>query len=87
MVRNYIKKTERNKTDGAIMQRAVDSVRGGSSIRKIAADYQINRTTLSRYLKKTDASPANDIQYKPAYNSRQVDIIDEVDQIGIDNRV
>lgn len=72
MVRNYDPKTDRGKADGEIMQRAVEAVRKGSSVRKAAADYNVNRTTLARYLKKSENKPATSVTFKPAYNSRQV---------------
>ena len=60
MVRNYKPKTDRGKTDGSLMKRAVQEVSGGRSIREVSRALNIDRTTLSRYYKKFSEGQAEE---------------------------
>ncbi|GBN59777.1 hypothetical protein AVEN_211121-1 [Araneus ventricosus] len=48
MVRNYKPKTDRRKVDGSLMERAVEEVMKGRSVRQTSKDLAIDRRTLSR---------------------------------------
>ncbi|GBN22123.1 hypothetical protein AVEN_206133-1, partial [Araneus ventricosus] len=48
MVRNYKPKTDRRKVDGSLMERAVEEVMNGRSVRQTSKDLAIDRRTLSR---------------------------------------
>lgn len=74
MVRNYKPKTDRAKADGSLMKRAVEEVlENGRSVRQVARDLQIDRITLSRYIKKYQAGLATSNEdFAPNFNHRQV---------------
>ena len=72
-VQNYKPKTSRAKADSGLMKRAVDEVEKGHSIRQVARDLNIDRITLSRYVKKFRAGlAATNDDFKPCFNHRQV---------------
>ena len=73
MVRKYLAKTDRGRADGNLMERAVDEVVKGKSIREVSRLLHVNRITLSRYVKKFQAGQAEKTKdYAPNYNTRQV---------------
>ena len=75
MVRNYKPKTDRGKADGNLMKRAVEEVTEGKSIREVSRTLDIDRTTLSRYVKKFQAGQVEKTtDYTPKYNTRQVGV-------------
>ena len=73
MVRNYKPKTERRKVDGALMKRAVEEVTDGKSVREVSRLLNVDRITLSRYVKKSHEGKVQDTKdFVPKYNTRQV---------------
>ena len=54
MVRHYKPKAQKGRHDGTLMQRAVEDVRNGKSLRSVARDLKLNRTTLGRYVKRME---------------------------------
>ncbi|CAH1985292.1 unnamed protein product [Acanthoscelides obtectus] len=56
MFRNFKRKTEKGKAPPDVLLRAARLVRLGSSIRKAAADFNVNYRTLTRYCKKLPES-------------------------------
>lgn len=55
------------------MKRAVEEVKNGRSVREVARALQINRTTLSRYVKKSLAlQNGSSDDFLPHFNTRQV---------------
>lgn len=54
MPRNYTRKTRWGLTPIEEMKRAVSDVKGGKSIRSVAKERNIDRSTLRRYIKKSE---------------------------------
>lgn len=54
MPRNYVRKTDRGSTPLEELMMAVAEVKGGKSIRKVAKERMIDRSTLRRYLQKEE---------------------------------
>ena len=52
MVRYYKRKTQKGQHDGTLMLKAVRAVSNGMSIRTVARDLGLNRTTIGRYVKR-----------------------------------
>ncbi|XP_076035778.1 uncharacterized protein LOC143021873 isoform X3 [Oratosquilla oratoria] len=83
MVRKYQSKTDRARADGNLMERAVDEVVKGKSIREVSRLLDVNRITLSRYVKKFQAGQAKKTKdYAPKYNTRQVFTEEEEDGLA-----
>ena len=61
IVRHYKPKTKKGLYDGTLMQRAVEDVRNGKSLRSVARDLKLNRTTLGRYVRRMDGMDLEDI--------------------------
>ncbi|XP_046687357.1 cell wall adhesin EAP1-like, partial [Homalodisca vitripennis] len=59
MVRNYVRKTGRGKYEIETMERAVKEVRGGRSMRSVAAEFGLCDRTLANYCKKLSAAPGS----------------------------
>ncbi|KAK3885036.1 hypothetical protein Pcinc_010691 [Petrolisthes cinctipes] len=73
MVRNYKPKTDRGRVDGNLMKRAVEEVTKGKSVREVSRAMNVDRITLSRYVKKFQEGQAETTKdYTPKYNTRQV---------------
>ena len=73
IVRKYKPKTNRGKADGGLMKRAVEEVMKGLSFQQVARDLNINKITLSRYVKTPKAGLANyEDEFTPNFNARQV---------------
>lgn len=73
MTRNRKRKTERGQADGALMRRAVEEVINGKSVRGVAENLNLNRTTLGRYVNKVKSGVLKvEDDMSPRYNSRQV---------------
>jgi len=56
-MRNYKRKTNRGSTPRDVLQRAAVEVQSGRTVRGVAAEYNINRMTLKRYLTKRTTNP------------------------------
>lgn len=54
MPRTYRRKTSWGSTPLEEIERAASEVKGGKSIRSVAKERQIDRSTLRRYIKKRD---------------------------------
>jgi hypothetical protein len=63
-MRNYKRKTTRGSTPGDVMKRAADEVRAGGKLRTVASDFNIDRMTLKRYIRKCDEKPDAVTGYK-----------------------
>lgn len=72
MPRKYCRKTNRGSTPLEEMQRAATEVQGGKSIRKVAEERNIDRTTLRRFLKKTEGGRVTAAGYSGTANARMV---------------
>src|SRR5688572_27251178 len=72
MARNRKRKTERNIVPDSVMREAVELVQSGQSIRKVAKQKTIKKSTLFRYVTKVKRSVVDLSQYAPKYNSRQI---------------
>ena len=75
MVRCYKRKTQKGQHDGTLMLKAVRAVRNGLSIRAVAKDLSLNRTTVGRYVKKTSIKELKTLtgaDLKSKMNHRQI---------------
>ena len=74
MARNYKRKSGKGVFDSSIMQRAVhEVVQNGGKIRTVARDMQVDRMTLTRYVKKFRVGQINEQNILiPKLNTRQV---------------
>ena len=75
MVRYYKRKTQKGQHDGTLMLKAVRAVRNGLSIRAVAKDLSLNRTTVGRYVKKTSIKELKALtgaDLKSKMNHRQI---------------
>ena len=72
MVRNRKPQTSCGQADGEQMKAAVMQVRNGRSIREVAIEYEINRTTLSRYLRRAENVSVEEVDFTPQYSTRKV---------------
>ena len=74
MVGNHKRKSGKGVFDSSIMQRAVhEVVQNGGKIRTVARDMQVDRMTLTRYVKKFRVGQINEQDILiPKLNTRQV---------------
>ena len=88
MVRHYKRKTERASIDGSLMSKAAEEVLKGRSVRSVASDLGVNRTTLARYVKQIQAGEIGLDKLIPRYNSRQVGTVNNYINFGLlDNNI
>ncbi|CAH1967946.1 unnamed protein product [Acanthoscelides obtectus] len=70
MPRFWIKKTKRIVPPSDVMKAAVEEVLGGAKLRATARKYDIDKQTLSRYVKKRNLdAPAENITYSPDFKT------------------
>lgn len=63
MPRTYKRKTSWGSTPLEEMERAANDVKGGKSIRSVAKERNIDRSTLRRYIKKREAKEVKTVGY------------------------
>ena len=72
MPRTYKRKTSWGSTPLEEMKRAASDVKGGKSIRSVAKERNIDRSTLSRYMKKREAKEVKTIGYSGTAEAKRV---------------
>lgn len=72
MPRKYSRKTNWGSTPLEEMQRAATEVQGGKSIRKVATERKIDRSTLRRFLKKKEGGAVRVAGYTGTANAKRV---------------
>ena len=71
-MRSYKRKTNRGSISEDVLKRAAEDVRQGGKIRNIAKDYNINRMTLTRYIKKIQTNPDALFGYNAISNAQTI---------------
>ncbi|KPP61548.1 hypothetical protein Z043_120335 [Scleropages formosus] len=72
MPRTYKRKTNRGSTTIEEMERAAADVMGGKSIRSVAKDRNIDRSTLQRYIKKKAVKEVKTVGYSGTAEAKRV---------------
>uniref|UniRef100_A0A3Q1GJ06 Zgc:113274 n=1 Tax=Acanthochromis polyacanthus TaxID=80966 RepID=A0A3Q1GJ06_9TELE len=72
MLRKRSRKTNWGSTSLEEMQRAATKVQGGKSIRKVATERNIDRSTLRRFLKKKEGGEVTAAGYTGTANAKRV---------------
>ncbi|XP_019212111.1 uncharacterized protein LOC109200988 [Oreochromis niloticus] len=72
MPRTYRRKTSWGSTPLEEIERAASEVKGGKSIRSVATERQIDRSTLRRYIKKRDTQEVKSVGYSGTASAKRV---------------
>ncbi|CAI5674184.1 unnamed protein product [Oreochromis niloticus] len=72
MPRTYRRKTSWGSTPLEEIERAASEVKGGKSIRSVAKERQIDRSTLRRYIKKRDTQEVKSVGYSGTASAKRV---------------
>lgn len=72
MPRNYKRRTNWGSTPLEEMERAATDVKGGKSIRSVAKERNIDRTTLRRYIKKKTVKEVKTVGYSGTAEAKRV---------------
>jgi len=72
MPRTYKRKTSWGSTPLKEMERAATDIKGGKSIRSVAKERNIDRSTLRRYVKKREAKEVKTVGYSGTAEARRV---------------
>ncbi|XP_034535041.1 uncharacterized protein zgc:113274 [Notolabrus celidotus] len=72
MPRSYKRKTNWGSTPLEEMERAAADVKGGKSIRSVAKDRNVDRSTLRRYIKKKEVKEVKSVGYSGTAEAKRV---------------
>uniref|UniRef100_A0A669F7P6 Zgc:113274 n=1 Tax=Oreochromis niloticus TaxID=8128 RepID=A0A669F7P6_ORENI len=72
MPRTYRRKTSWGSTPLEEIERRASEVKGGKSIRSVAKERQIDRSTLRRYIKKRDTQEVRSVGYSGTASAKRV---------------